>query len=58
MSEFDSRYYAAELDERIAELTRPENQLAPFVRSDFMLVLVVTLLVPQAALLLGWFAWA
>lgn len=58
MSELDARYYAAELDERIAELTRPENQLAPLRREDFMLVLLATLLVPAAALLVGWFAWA
>jgi hypothetical protein len=58
MSDFDARYYAAELDERVAELTRPENQLPPLTRRDFLLVLTVTLLIPQIALLLGWSAWA
>jgi len=58
MRDFDARYYTAELEERLSELTLPENQLSPLSKADFLLVLTVTLLLPQLALLSGWFLWA
>ena len=58
MRDFDARSYAAELEERLSELTLPETQLSPLRKADFLLVLTVTLLLPQLALLSGWFLWA
>lgn len=54
MSENPSRYYAAELEERLVTVTELPNE--EFMTPSLVLQLaVVTLALPLLALLIGWF---
>ena len=45
----------AELERRLEELSRPENQGEGLSRRDFAVLTAVTVVAPVVALLLGWF---
>jgi hypothetical protein len=47
--------YEIELEQRIAELELADNQGEPLRWADFLGLATLTLLIPLAGLLLGWF---